>query len=212
MVCLNSKRWWRRPRGGLQPDGREAVGVQLEISLCDIRPRIWRSFYVPGDIRLDRLHRVIQIVMGWTNSHLHSFQTKDREYVMPDAHDPAWNAPVSDRIVLNERKHTLADLVTQRDDTFTYLYDFGDDWAHEVRAVKIDPLPDRLTRAVCLAGERACPPEDCGGPFGFKEMCAALRKPKHPAHRHWRDWIESFDAAAFDLDAVNRRLKRLRIG
>ncbi len=188
-----------------------AYTVQLKITLRHIQPRIWRSFYVPGDIRLDRLHNVIQVVMGWTDSHLHSFRAGNHDYVQADPHDASWKQTSGDLIIHDERKHTLSDLVAGRGDKFDYTYDFGDGWEHEVVAVKIDPLLDRLNRALCFVGERACPPEDCHGVHGYEELCEALPNPKHPRHKELKEWIGSYDPAAFDLDGVNRLLGKIRI-
>jgi hypothetical protein len=186
--------------------------VQLEIMLRHLQPRIWRSFYVPGDIRLDRLHAVIQAVMGWSDSHLHSFRVGNREYLPPDPEGPGGLESLGDITGHDEGRHTLADLIASEGDSFEYTYDFGDNWEHDVLVVKIDSALKRLPRARCFHGERACPPEDCGSVPGYEEILEVLADPKHPQHAQWDDWLPpEFDPARFDADAVNRLLHRIRV-
>lgn len=211
MVRFNS-RSRTRDKSAAKPDPLAGKSVQLEIMLRHLRPRIWRSFYVPGDIRLDRLHAVIQIVMGWTDSHLHSFRVGNREYQQPDPDDPGWQDTTSDTLIHDEGRHTLADLVTADGDSFEYTYDFGDDWEHDVLVVKIDSALERLPRARCFHGERACPPEDCGSVPGYEEILEVLADPKHPQHVQWDDWLPpGFDPTRFDVDGVNRQLRRIKV-
>ncbi|HKB57598.1 MAG TPA: plasmid pRiA4b ORF-3 family protein [Lacunisphaera sp.] len=211
MVKLNRSSSAKRVKAPGKGPGLAGKAVQLEITLRYIQPRIWRSLYVPGDITLPQLHAVIQIVMGWTDSHLHSFRQGNHEYVQPDPDDPGWKQTMSDMIIHDERKHTLGDLIASKGDKFTYTYDFGDDWEHEAVAVKIDPLLERLKRAQCFVGERACPPEDCGSVPGYEELVEALPNPKHPQHKHWREWIGDYDPGRFEVDEVNRLLRRVRV-
>jgi hypothetical protein len=211
MVRLNPK-----PRRRVQPAAKSnklaGKSVQLEIMLRHLQPRIWRSFYVPGDIRLDRLHAVIQVVMGWTDSHLHSFRVGNHEYLQPDPDNPGWQETMSDMIIHDEARHILADLITADGDSFEYTYDFGDNWEHDVLVVKIDSALERLPRARCFHGERACPPEDCGSVPGYEEILEVLANPKHPQHAQWDDWLPpEFDPARFDVDATNRLLRRIKV-
>lgn len=211
MVRFNSK-----PRSRTSPAPKpvslSGKSVQLEIVLRGLQPRIWRSFYVPGDIRLDRLHAVIQVVMGWSDSHLHSYRVGRHEYVQPDPDDPGWKETLSDTIIHDEGQHTLGDLIAASGDSFEYTYDFGDDWEHEILVVKIDPALERLKRARCFHGERACPPEDCGSVPGYEEILEVLADPKHPQHAQWDNWLPpGFDPARFDVDAVNRLLRRVKV-
>ncbi|MGH8018383.1 MAG: plasmid pRiA4b ORF-3 family protein [Opitutaceae bacterium] len=198
----------KRPaRARATPASADPRSVQLEITLRYSQPRIWRTIVVPAGIKLHQLHAVLQIVMGWTDSHLHEFRHGERRYAAPSPIDDDWG----DEPALDESGHTLAELVQAKGDSFRYDYDFGDSWTHDVAAVRIESVD--TPRAVCLAGENACPPEDCGGIPGYYEMLEALRDRKHPEHAEIREWIgEDFDPARFELEEVNAQLRRLRLG
>lgn len=214
MVSLNrrfSSKSTKAPKAAKAATKPAGQAVELEISLRYIQPRIWRRFVVPMGIKLHKLHAVIQMVMGWTDSHLHCFRADDYEYTQPDPDDPGWAETMSDTIIRDERRHTLGDLVNTKGDKFTYTYDFGDDWDHEIKVKSITPSPEPLKFAFCVLGERACPPEDCGSVPGYEELCEALPDPKHPEHEHWKQWIGDYDPAAFDLDGINRALARIRV-
>lgn len=159
---------------------------------------------------LDRLHKVIQIAMGWTNSHLHQFSAGSgfalTFYGTPDPECAGLGNPV-----LNEKRYTIADLAPAVRCKFGYEYDFGDSWEHQVAVEKILPPDLAFKHPVCLAGENACPPEDCGGTWGYCRLLAVLADPKHPEHDEMKDWIGGeFDPTAFDVNKVNSVLKLLK--
>ncbi len=175
---------------------------QLRVSLLDIDPQIWRRLLVPQDLTLPRLHSVLQVVMGWTDSHLHQFKVGDVYFAEP--HEELEPGPIDyRRIALNK-------IAPRRGSTCIYEYDFGDGWEHLIEVE--DDLPvETVTVPVprCLAGERACPPEDCGGPGGYAEFLEALQDPHHPEHDEYLEWVgRDFDPEAFDLERVNRILAR----
>ncbi len=175
---------------------------EIKVTLQDIRPFIWRRIQVPADIRLGKFHRVLQVSMGWTNSHLHAFRIGDVTYGVPGLDSPD--------LARSERAIRL-DKVAGPGDTLFYEYDFGDGWVHEIKIEKALLADPTVHYPRCLAGERACPPEDCGGPPGYEDLLAALRDPSHPEHEEIREWAgPSFDPEAFDLAAVNPLLWRLR--
>ena len=198
-------------KAGTKPVRQAGKAVELEITLKYITPRIRRLFVVPGDINLHKLHAVIQRVMGWTNSHLHAFHAGSHEYVQPDPNDPSWKETMSDAIIHDEQKHTLGDLIAAKGDKFSYTYDFGDDWEHEIKVKSILASPEPLKFAFCVLGKRACPPEDCGSVPGYEELCEALPDRKHPQHKHWKEWIGDYDPEAFDLEGVNQLLAKIRV-
>jgi Plasmid pRiA4b ORF-3-like protein len=176
---------------------------QLKITLAWSKPPIWRRVIVPAAIRLDRLHDVIQIAMGWTDSHLHDFRVGETIYGRPD--------PDLGLEVFHERRHTLQDLATQVKQRFEYHYDFGDSWDHHIVVEKILPPDATFKHPVCLAGKNACPPEDCGGIPGYYDLIDAIKNPKHPRHEELVEWLgEEWDETAFDLDAINARLRALK--
>lgn len=178
---------------------------QLKITLKWSKPPIWRRILVRQNMRLDRLHTVIQCVMPWTNSHLHRFVVGSVYYGVPDP-----ESAIAD--VLNEKRYTLADLAPALKSNFIYEYDFGDGWAHEVVVEKVLPPDAEFKHPVCLAGAKACPPEDCGGMGGYYNLLAALANPKHPDHEHLTEWLggEPWDPERFDLAETNEYLKRLK--
>lgn len=176
----------------------------LKIRLIDIEPEIWRRFVVPGAIPLDRLHDVIQVVMGWTDSHLHTFNIGDKEYV---------ERP--EDFGIEEGEYRLVDLIKQNGRTFDYVYDYGDDWKHEVLIENSKYDKPLLQSIVCLSGERACPPEDVGGTYGYADFCTALSDPKHKEHDNIKQWYiglpftsEEYNSKVFDPMSVNNVLLR----
>ncbi|HWW01355.1 MAG TPA: plasmid pRiA4b ORF-3 family protein [Candidatus Acidoferrum sp.] len=183
---------------------------QLKITLKRSKPSIWRRVVVRADMMLDRLHNVIQIAMGWTNSHLHQFvRGSGFKLTFFGKPDPEFSGFGSE--TLNEKRYTVADLAPAAKRKFTYEYDFGDSWEHEVVVEKILPPDPGLKHPACLAGANASPPEDCGGIGGYYDLLAILAEPKHPEHEETKVWIGGeFDPAEFDLNGVNAVLRRLK--
>jgi hypothetical protein len=139
---------------------------------------------VPATVRHDRLHMVIQEAMGWTNSHLHMFTKGEDSYGAPDPDMP----------LRHEKRHTLRDLAAVEGASFDYEYDFGDGWDHQIVLERILPSEPARRYPTCVAGARACPPEDCGGPWGYAELTRGGAK------------ASGFDPERFDVDEANRRL------
>ena len=174
---------------------------QLRIALLDIDPPVWRRVLVPGGFTLDRLHRVIQHAMGWQDSHLHSFDVEGVAYGEPD--------PDGELALADELDARLDSLVS-KGTRFSYTYDFGDWWEHEVTVEDVAPAEPGVRYPVCVEGERACPPEDIGGAFGYGEALAALADPGHPDHGRFRDWMgPHLDPAAFDPVRATILLRRM---
>ncbi len=176
---------------------------QLKITLKYVRPPIWRRVLVPSEMRLSDSHDVIQIAMGWEDSHLHQFEVGETYYALPDPEeDDFWGSRSED-----EAKVKLRDVAPREKDKLRYDYDFGDGWEHSIVVEKVLPREKGRRYPVCLAGRRACPPEDCGGPHGYGNLLEALQDPKHPDHEDLTEWIGGeFDSEAFDLEAVNKLL------
>jgi len=186
--------------------GGGAPLYQLKITLKWSDPPISRRVVARADMPLDRLHVLIQIAMGWTNDHLHHFVVGHVFYGVPD---PGFAGMGGD--TLNEKRHTLADLAPAAKKKFIYEYDFGDSWEHEVKVEKVLPADAAFKHPVCLAGENACPPEDCGGIPGYYNLLEIMADPKHPEHAEMKDWLGGeLDATSFDLNAVNAALKRIK--
>ena len=176
---------------------------RLKVTLVDSKPEIWRRFEVPAGISLERLHMVLQAVMGWTNSHLHAFEKDGTIYDMQH--------PESEIESINEREAYLSEVLTNVGQSLDYEYDFGDGWQHRIvlEAVASTAL---VPAARVLEGRRACPPEDVGGLGGYELLLEALADPKHPSHRELKAWSGgTFDPEAYDVTAANARLARLKV-
>jgi Plasmid pRiA4b ORF-3-like protein len=177
---------------------------QLKIVLQDSKPPIWRRVQVKSDITLDILHEMIQVTMGWTDSHLHQFNIHGNSYSSRAFHlDETEDESC---IKLNQILSTVKD-------KFIYEYDFGDSWDHQIVLEKILPVEPKTLYPVCVKGKRNCPPEDIGGIWSYQYFLAALKDKKHPEHANalkQLKWIGgSFDLEEFDLVAINQGLAAL---
>ena len=167
-------------------------------------PTIWRRLLVPGEIKLSKLHSIFQAAMGWEDYHLHVFEIGECRYGVP--HQEYDNDDIDEESVV------LADLVAGRM-RFVYEYDFGDCWRHEVVVESIEPVPLILKFAVCVDGQRACPPEDCRRHLWlFAEFLEAVADPDHEDHESHLMWVGgSFDPESFSLASlINAALQRVR--
>ena len=179
---------------------------QLKVELLEVSPTVWRRFTVPETVTLPKLHQILQIALGWTNSHLHQFIIAGVSYSNTDPEDAA---ELDHR---DERRVTLNRALGIDARCFDYVYDFGDDWHHVITVEETRPnLPPSATLIHCSDGANACPPEDVGGRHGYAEFLAALADPGHEEHRQYLEWIGgSFDPRRFDIDAVNLALSKVK--
>lgn len=172
---------------------------QIKVTLSGIHPPIWRRLLLSPEITLGRLHRILQIAMGWENSHLHRFVQDGRCYS-----DPRFEL---DGDVLDERKVVLGHMLREPGSRLIYEYDFGDDWRHELLCEEFVESDAHAPYAICTEGARACPPEDSGGPYAYDDLVRVLKNPKHNNYAEMRDWVGGrFDPEAFDAEAINKRL------
>jgi hypothetical protein len=159
---------------------------RLRVTMSEVEPAVLRVLDVPAGVLLPELHDILQVVVGWSDSHLHQFVADGVAYGMPDT--DAFD---------DERDETGVPL-RALPGHFSYLYDFGDGWEHEVEVIGAGG-----ERPGVVAGEGACPPEDVGGPYGYADFRKVLADPGHPEHddlRGWAgNWHDSFDLAAADL-------------
>jgi len=179
---------------------------RFKITLKHTKPVIWRRFAVRNTITLPKLHRVIQIVMGWEDDHLHEFSLgHDQRYGKVD---PEWGSDG----MQNEARVKLNTLLAHEKDKLTYMYDFGDSWEHTLVLEKILPGDSMdLPHPECLAGELACPPEDCGGIPGYYDLIEVLSNPEHSDYEDMKEWIgEDFNPEYFDIKDVNQHLAQLK--
>ena len=168
--------------------------VALKVTLHDIKPPVWRRLLLPEAMTLADLHQAIQAAMGWHGGHLHAFDIAGRQYGNPQTVDD----------VASETGLTLNGLLRSGVVRFTYTYDFGDNWEHQVLIERPQPPLDAGRYPACVAGKRNCPPEDCGGPWGYAELLAAIADPAHPEHADQCAWLgEDFDPDEFDVHVAD---------
>ena len=179
----------------------------LRITLIDSSPSIWRDVLVPSNITLEELHYVIQTAMGWGNCHSHQFIAENVIY-----NDGLTTSQYSEveEFIRHERKYTLSQLVKTEGRGFIYEYDLADSWAHEIELRKILPADADARKPRCVQGEQACPPEDCGGIWGYTDLLETL----HYDHDTEEDSVSTglgkdFNPNHFDIDMVNRVLNHL---
>ena len=184
----------------------DAQIYQLKITLKDLAPPLWRRVQVSNRMTLGDLHSVIQLAMGWSNSHMHQFKVGKTYYgsSYPDDFDGTTETK-------NEEQITVGEVLAKPKAKLTYEYDFGDSWEHEVVLEKTLPPEQGVKYPTCLDGKRACPPEDCGGVWGYANMLGVMDNPEHPEHDEMLEWLgEEFDPEAFSVEAVNKVLRKIR--
>lgn len=186
---------------------------QFKITLEGIKPPIWRRIQVPKTYTFWDLHVAIQDAMGWLDYHLHEFEIVDPSTgLMVNIGIPDEEF---DRDVLPGWKQKIADYFSMENPKAVYIYDFGDYWEHKIQLEKILPREKGVNYPVCIKGKRACPPEDCGGVWGYEELLEALKKPAHERHEELLEWLgEDFDPEHFDVNEVSfddpdKRLKNV---
>ncbi|HDX9588880.1 TPA: plasmid pRiA4b ORF-3 family protein [Bacillus pseudomycoides] len=180
---------------------------QFKITLKGIRPPIWRRFLIDNQVTFEDLHIIIQIVMGWENYHLFSFDTKDAlVQILDDSSE--FFPPL--REIYDAEDTQIGELITEEKQKCLYTYDFGDDWEHELVLEKVLPIDEKMVVPTCLKGKRACPPEDCGGVYMYNEIQAAL-KGEGELDEETKDWLGEFDPEEFDLEFINGILENFAV-
>jgi hypothetical protein len=191
----------KRPQAKRRRSGPRSPIYRIKVSLRDAKPPIWRRLEVPGDIRLDDLHDVIQVAFDWAGHHLHVFETPYGEFGEPDpelGHRP-------------EGTVTLAQVAPELKSKIRYSYDFGDGWEHDIVVEEIAPRDPGLEYPRCTGGRRAAPPDDCGGIWGYADLIRVVGDPTDPEHDHMVTWLglakaTEFDPDEFDADQVTEAL------
>jgi hypothetical protein len=181
------------------------VLYQFKITLLGIKPPIWRRIQIQN-CTLDKLHEHIQTSMGWTNSHLHQFEIKGDVYGDPELLDEGFE----DFVCVDSTNTMVSEIVPKSGKRFAfkYEYDFGDGWEHEVLFEGCPPVEKDKKYPLCLEGERACPPEDVGGAWGYSEFLDALADPKHERREEFMEWCgRRFSPEKFDPIKATRAMK-----
>ena len=179
---------------------------RFKITLLVIKPAIWRRIQVP-DCTLDVLHLYIQAAFGWENYHLHQFEVGGVRYGPPEPEGMDFGLETED-----QSEAVLSALLpkTKRKARWIYEYDFGDGWRHEVLFEGFPPAEPKAKHPLCLEGARACPPEDCGEPWGYADYLAAIADPEHEQHEETLEWRGSFDPDAFDAKTATKEMRKIK--
>jgi len=177
--------------------------VQLKISLKNSTPPIWRRVLVKSSISFYELHYTIQIAMGWGIFHLYEF--KIGNYRIGIINDDFDEPEYVNSSVIDAQEITLEEVLSKGEvKSFTYEYDFGDGWIHSIVVEKTMPLEPDTYYPVCIKGKLACPPEDCGGLYGYYNLLEIISNKKHPEHMEMLEWLGGrFDPNEFEVDDAN---------
>ncbi|EKE02169.1 MAG: plasmid pRiA4b ORF-3 family protein [uncultured bacterium] len=197
--------------------------LQLKITLEGIDPPIWRRFLIDDSINFKKLHKIIQIIMGWEDYHLYNFQIDKITYIEASqdsknqfAVDAMWSGfkSGSEKKKYKDNEAIVSDFINKEKQKILYTYDFGDSWEHLINVEKIFPKEADKKYPLCIDGARACPPEDCGGIWGYQELLEILKDPRHPEYEERiEEWLGGdFDPEEFNLENINKKLKNIRYG
>jgi Plasmid pRiA4b ORF-3-like protein len=172
---------------------RAGVVVQVKVKLLGVsKPPVWRRLQLDVDITLDRLHETILAAFGWAGYHLHVFQSGDEQFGVPE----------SELELVDERRVSLGQLVGDIGDRLLYTYDLGDNWEHEIVVEELFDAEAGVRYPVLVAAKGACPPEDCGGRWGYAELKEIFANPAHERHQEMLKWLDLDNASAFDPGSI----------
>jgi pRiA4b ORF-3-like protein len=173
----------------------------LKVTLRDVSPEVWRRDVLRSETTLPQFARTLEAAMGWRSYHLHQFDVGGIQFGQPDEDFDSDD-------VIDGRKITVKQVLPDIGSSLRFDYDFGDGWEHDVIVEGIEAPQDGTRYPVCLDGERACPPENCGGPHNYTHLLVALADPNHPEHNNFvTGMLDRFDRDAFDVAAARRRLR-----
>ena len=182
---------------------------QFQIHLKDVvQPPVWRQLLVPSDFNFLQFHEVIQSAFGWKGYHLFHFAERKYGSNQIGIETPDYR----NEELLKADEVILSEIFEEPGDKFVYVYDFGDDWVHLIKLEKI--IDEKIAKAQCISGKGACPPEDCGGPWGYADLKKSLKLRGTPKLDELREWLkrtnnEKFDINAFDAEKVNALLSKI---
>ncbi|MFZ4401096.1 MAG: plasmid pRiA4b ORF-3 family protein [Bacteroidales bacterium] len=182
---------------------------QFRIQLENIKkPPVWRRVTVPSTFNFEQFHQVIQSAFGWFDYHLYLFSPEgygSYPMITNDEESDDDQSIMSDKIKLSK-------IFKNEGDKYVYIYDFGDDWKHKIVLEKI--LAEKTKTADCLDGKGACPPEDCGGPWGYENLLLILADKKHEEYAEMAEWVglcegEEWDVNEFDLEFAQEMVREV---
>jgi hypothetical protein len=183
--------------------------LTLRIKLAYIKnPPVWRKLMVPAQFNFHQLHLLIQAAFGWENYHMYLFSENGHvsDVKISEPFDEDWQD------VIDSREITIGSVLNTIKQKLQYIYDFGDDWLHIITVEKIEDT--EATNADCIAGKGACPPEDCGGPWGYEALKEKLANPLDPEHEEMKEWLgmeedDEWDADNFDLEVTKKMVRHV---
>jgi len=179
---------------------------RMTVRLQGVMPIVWRTMLVRPETKLAMLHRYVQAAMGWEESHLYAFTIAGRKYGIPGReHDYG-------RKVYDARRYALARLLGEPPARFEYVYDFGDCWEHAIEIEGSEEAVYRKQYPICVDGAERCPPEDVGGPPGYREFLRALRDPNDPEHERFQAWAPDFERRDFWTQRATWRMRDIQRG
>jgi hypothetical protein len=183
--------------------------LALQIKLQGIKPMIMREVLVRNTITFEKLHTIIQTTMGWDNAHLYEFMKGNQRVVTSLKEE----MPAPGVQLYSMRSTQVAMFLNEPKNKALYMYDFGDDWAHDLTVAKVLPDDPKVVHPVCLKAARACPPEDCGGVPGYLDILEMLKSDEpNEDFEEIREWLgDDFDPEFVDLEAINKKMKRIKI-
>jgi hypothetical protein len=179
--------------------------LTFHLKLIGTEPLVTRTFKVSSESSMYVLHHIIQVVMGWKNYHLYQFEVGELVIADKRLWDEEEMGPITD-----VKEVSVGEVFTNVRTTAVYEYDFGDGWMHHLELVDRSIHPTQEVLPLVISGENACPPEDCGGIHGYKELLEVLKNTKHPEYRETKVWVGSkFNPTNFSVDACNKELGKL---
>lgn len=177
---------------------------QLRVTIKGISPPIWRKLLVGSSTTLHDLHLIIQAAFGWYNYHLYEFKIGGEYYTDPEQRDDEF------REEFDSRRTKLGSLGLGEGSAFSYTYDFGDNWEHSIKVQKVLSSDQYMVLPSCTGGRRNCPPEDCGGPYGYKNVLRIASDPDDPEYEFTLEWLGEYDPEEFDLESTNETVRNYR--
>lgn len=181
---------------------------QLKITLDEIEPPIWRRILVKADTKLPALHRIIQTIFGWTNSHLHQFSHETKLYT-----NPSLGEAMEDDMSINYTFISIKDLLHIERQAMHYEYDFGDSWMHTIVLEKISPILGNEMLPLCIEGERNSPPDDSGGVYGYENLLEILADKSHEEYEETKAWVgKGFNPEKCNILSINKKLMKKNYG